>query len=104
MTEIKFLGGANEVGRAAFLIDAGIEKFLLEYGINVQEYTIPQQPPASLDALFLSHSHLDHLGMAPELYSRGFAGKTILSQTTKDLSQLLLYDAVKVQTSQGKKP
>ena len=104
MVEIKFLGGANEVGRAAFLIDSGIEKFLLDYGMNVQQYTIPQQPPTSLDGLFISHAHLDHLGMLPEIYNRGYNQKTFLTKTTKDLSQLLLYDAIKVQTAQGRPP
>ncbi len=104
MVEIKFLGGANEVGRAAFLIDSGIEKFLLEYGLNVQQYLIPQQPPTSLDGMFVSHAHLDHLGMLPELYNRGFNQSTYLTKTTKDLSRLLLYDAIKVQTMQGKTP
>src|SRR3989338_2991837 len=104
MVEIKFLGGENEVGRAAFLIDSGIEKFLLEYGLNVQQYSIPQQPPTSLDGLLISHAHLDHLGMLPEIYNRGYNQNTFLTKTTKDLSQLLLYDAIKVQTAQGRPP
>ncbi len=104
MVEIKFLGGANEVGRAAYLIDSGIDKTLLEYGINVQEFLTPQPPPIAVDSVFISHSHLDHIGMLPEIYKRGYKKETHLTQTTHDLAHLLLYDAIKVQESQGKPP
>lgn len=67
MIEFKFLGGAGEVGRNSILVDTGVEKFLLEYGVNVQDNSCPAKPDVNLDAVFLTHSHLDHSGFLPEL-------------------------------------
>ncbi|MBI4163722.1 MAG: MBL fold metallo-hydrolase [Candidatus Aenigmarchaeota archaeon] len=104
MIEIKFLGGASEVGRSCFLIDTGVEKFLLDYGLNVQGFTMPMQPPISLDAVLLSHAHLDHCGLIPELYKRGFQKSVFATKSTLDLTNLLLEDSIKIQTRKGMEP
>src|SRR3989344_1633039 len=104
MIEIKFLGGAGEVGRSSFFVDSGVEKFLLDYGISVQQMAVPVQPTVNLDGVVLSHSHLDHIGIVPELYKRGYKGETFLTKTTQKLSELMLYDAIKVQDRRGLTP
>src|SRR3989338_8507853 len=104
MIEVKFLGGASEVGRSCFLIDTGVEKFLLDYGLNVQGFTSPMQPPISLDAVFLSHAHLDHSGLIPELYRRGYTKNVFATKATLDLSNLLLEDSIKIQLRKGMEP
>ncbi len=104
MIEIKALGGAGEVGRSCFLVDTGVEKFLLDYGMNVQSFTTPMQPPINLDAAFISHAHLDHCGLSPELYKRGYSKNIFVTKPTLELSTLLLNDAIKIQTRKGQTP
>lgn len=104
MIEITFLGGSNEVGRCAFLIDNGVEKFLWDYGLNVTTMGIPKQPPTNLDGVFLSHAHLDHSGVLPELYKRGYTGNSFMTPATLELATLLLEDAIKVQGKKGLEP
>ncbi len=104
MIEVKFLGGASEVGKSCLLVDTGVEKFVLDYGLNIQTFQPPIQPPTEIDGLFLTHAHLDHSGMIPEIYGRGFTKNTFGTKTTLDLSKILLTDAVKVQERKGLEP
>jgi putative mRNA 3-end processing factor len=103
MIEIRFLGGAGEVGKTAILVDTGVEKFLMDYGVNVQTGEIPIKPDVNLDAVLLSHAHLDHSGLLPELYRRGYNGQVFMTKATLDLSSLLLRDSLKVQKKRGEK-
>jgi putative mRNA 3-end processing factor len=102
--EIKFLGGAREVGRSAVLADTGKEKFLMDYGIEVQEGRKPIEPPHNLDGVFITHAHLDHCGYTPALYSRGYQGRVYATPATFDLTRLLLEDSLKVQEKRGLEP
>ncbi len=104
MIEIKFLGGASEVGRSAFVVDTGVEKFLLDYGLNAHSFSFPLPPPLELDAVFVSHAHLDHCGMLPELYGRGYLKNTFATQTTHELSNLLIRDSINIQARKGIAP
>ena len=104
MIEIKVLGAGQEVGRSAFLVDTGVEKFLLDYGLNGQNFAVPIQPPPGLDGVFISHAHLDHCGMVPELYRRGYAKNIFGTQTTLELSNLLLHDSLGIQARRGIEP
>lgn len=104
MIEVKVLGGGQEVGRSAFLVDTGVEKFLLDYGINSQTFAVPIHPPAGLDAILLSHAHMDHSGLIPNLYKTGYFKKTFATKTTFELSYLLLADSVNIQARRGIEP
>jgi len=95
--QLKFLGGAREVGKSAILVDTGKEKFVMDYGIEVQEGKKPIQPPLDLDGVFITHAHLDHSGFAPGLYSRGYQGRIYATPATFDLCHMLLEDSLKVQ-------
>ncbi|MGC8954414.1 MAG: MBL fold metallo-hydrolase, partial [Desulfurococcus sp.] len=68
MLKIKVLGGGREVGRAAYLIEDGSQKFLLDYGVNFDERDLPRLPhhvkPLEISGLIISHAHLDHVGAA----------------------------------------
>lgn len=101
MMEIKFLGGAREVGRSAILVDTGVEKFLMDYGLEVQHMGVPQKPKANLDAVFISHCHLDHSGMVPSLFLDGYRGPVYATGTTLEFASLLLADSLKVQAKRG---
>ncbi len=104
MIDIRVLGSGREVGRSAILLDTGSEKFMFDYGIEVQESDVPITPPLNLDGVFISHAHLDHSGLIPQLYSMGFEGLTFMTSATKTISYELLKDSLHVQKRKGMKP
>jgi putative mRNA 3-end processing factor len=104
MFDIRVLGAGREVGRSSIRVDTGSEKFLLDYGIEVQKGMTPIQPPIDLTAVLLSHSHLDHSGLLPELYKRGYAGSVYALPVAFDLCDILLHDSIKVQEKRKLRP
>ncbi|MFH1294688.1 MAG: MBL fold metallo-hydrolase [Candidatus Aenigmatarchaeota archaeon] len=101
--KIRYLGGGQEVGRAAIMVDTGT-KYVFDYGMLVQDASIPIPPPPDTHCIFLSHAHLDHSGGLPILYSTGFRGRTYMTRTTLNLIDLLLRDSLKVQNKRGNEP
>ncbi|MEM2954925.1 MAG: MBL fold metallo-hydrolase, partial [Candidatus Nanoarchaeia archaeon] len=98
MIEIQFLGGCREVGRMGMVIDTGVEKFLWEYGINVETWEKPiQTENINFDGVFVSHAHLDHSGLLPQLYRLGYENSVYMDPTTLDLLSILLRDSLKLQ-------
>jgi putative mRNA 3-end processing factor len=102
--KLRFLGGAKEVGRSAIHVDTGSERFLMDYGIDVQDMKIPIRPELNLTAVLLSHAHMDHSGLLPELYKRGYSGSVYATPVTFGLCSLLLKDSIKVQKIKGERP
>jgi putative mRNA 3-end processing factor len=78
-------------------IDTGAEKFLWEYGFNVENWGRPIQPEINFDSVFVSHAHLDHSGLLPQLYRLGYEGSICTGPTTLDLMSILLRDSLKLQ-------
>lgn len=95
--KIKFLGGAKEVGRSAILLSSGDTTILLDYGVLLnREPDFPMHvPPKTLDAIVISHAHLDHSGGAPIFYLRN---KIPLYTTdlTLQLTKILINDLIKL--------
>lgn len=54
--------------------------------------------PAQVNALFLSHAHIDHSGLIPKLVKEGFSGKIYCTPATRDLAEILLFDSAEIQT------
>ncbi|MCX6818252.1 MAG: MBL fold metallo-hydrolase [Candidatus Aenigmarchaeota archaeon] len=100
MIDIRFLGGCREVGRMGMLVDTGAEKFLWEYGINVENWGKPIKPEINFDGVFVSHAHLDHSGLLPQIYREGYEGMLYSDPTTIDLLSILLRDSLKIQKSE----
>jgi len=103
MDKISFtaLGGSNEVGRSSFLIDFG-EKLVLDRGVKLtpdgSEYPLPVE--VNLDAVIISHAHLDHSGALPGL----FVNSNVLSYMTAptlELSKILWFDSLKIAGLEG---
>ncbi|MGI6131162.1 MAG: MBL fold metallo-hydrolase [Bacillota bacterium] len=100
---IRFLGGAGEVGASAMLVTSNSGKnILLDAGVRVNEEgteMLPNLEPlnsVSLDAIIISHAHLDHSGALP-LVAKVSPGAGIhATAATKDLAKVLLYDSIKV--------
>ena len=98
---VKVLGAANEVGRSGFLVDCDGTKLLLDYGVMFgRRGSPPQYPlhvkPKDLDAIIITHAHLDHSGNVPSLF---VSGNTDVYATppTFDLSKLLINDMLKIE-------
>ncbi len=108
MTSLKFLGGCREVGRSGVLLDTGAEKILLDYGLKLSDPEAedgigrPEKVGLNLDGVFITHCHLDHSGMVPRLYNRGYQGSTYATATTFDLAKTLWEDSIKIAKMEGR--
>ncbi|HDI86455.1 MAG TPA: MBL fold metallo-hydrolase [Candidatus Korarchaeota archaeon] len=101
---VSVLSGYNEVGRSAILVEAGDTRILLDYGMKLIPKSQPLFPPEveGVDAVLLSHAHLDHSGAIPALFrSRGKWPKVYALDITRDYSDVLLADAIKVAKARG---
>ena len=99
--DVKILGAANEVGRSGFLVNCNGTKLLLDYGVLFgRRGSPPQYPlhvkPKDLDAIIITHAHLDHSGNVPSLF---VSGNTDVYATppTFDLTKLLIEDMLKIE-------
>ncbi len=99
MPRIEVLGSGREVGRAAIAVWSGGRALLLDYGVNFDSEDHPVFPghirPRDVEALVLTHSHLDHIGAAPGLYV-SVKPRLYATPVTLDASKLLLYDMIKL--------
>ena len=102
MATITFHGAAQEVTGSCHLLEgAGIGRVLLDCGmhqggdavrrIQDEEFAFD---PATIDAVVLSHAHLDHSGLLPKLYHDGFTGPVICTRATAELLEVMLNDSV----------
>lgn len=93
--QIGFLGGAREVGRIGIAVKSKKTKVLLDYGVMIgREPGFPMHvPPKEVDALILSHSHLDHSGALPIFYIHGKI-PLYTNKLNLDLTQLLIKDFI----------
>ena len=107
------LGGAQEVGRSAFLLQTRESSVLLDCGTNpgssrpfeaFPRFDIPTFELDSLDAVVISHAHLDHCGLVPFLYKYGYDGPVYCSAPTSNLMTLLQLDYLDVAGKQGVTP
>lgn len=101
---ISFFGGAGIVTGSNFLLEtAKGQKLLLDCGIeqgrdfSVADVYGPFPFDASkIDAVYISHAHLDHVGRAPKLMKAGFTGKVYMTPPTRDLAEAILRDSVRI--------
>ena len=107
---ITALGGVQEVGRSAFLVQTRESNVLLDCGINPGSSKPFEAFPRldnpvfeidSLDAVVISHAHLDHCGLVPFLYKYGYDGPVYCSAPTSNLMTLLQLDYLDVASKQG---
>jgi len=107
---ITMLGGCREVGRNSFMLSTPETRILIDCGVSVgSEGTpylyVPEVSPISdIDAVVITHAHLDHSGLVPFLFKYGrYDGPVYTTQPTRDLMSLLLLDYIEVSAREGKK-
>lgn len=98
---LTFVGGAGAVTGSNFLLDTGGAKFLIDcglrQGVNEEKNWEPfPYTPAEVSHLFVTHAHLDHIGLIPKLVKDGFRGKIISTKATRSLAEPLLMDAMEI--------
>ena len=107
---ITMLGAAREVGRSAVLVETRESQILVDCGINpgstrpfeaFPRFDVAQFDPSNLDAVVISHAHLDHCGFLPFLYKYGFDGPVYCSVPNLNLMTLLQLDYLDVLSKQG---
>lgn len=111
---ISFLGGARQVGRSCLFLQTPESRVLLDCGVNVavagdnkEAYPYLEAPEFSikdLDAVIISHAHLDHIGFVPYLFKYGYKGPVYMTAPTRDVGSLLLLDYIKIMKSEGEEP
>lgn len=108
---ITALGGFREVGRSSMLLETRDTKVVLDCGLNVASPEEPYPfldsirfPVNELDAIIVTHAHLDHSGFVPYLFKLGYRGPVYCTEPTRDLMSLLQFDYVDVLVKEGKEP
>ena len=104
MASLTFLGAARTVTGSKYLLEHNGKRVLVDCGLfqglkdlrlrNWAEFPVP---PKSLDAVVLTHAHLDHVGYLPKLVAAGYRGRVYCTAGTKDLCQLVLPDSGRIQ-------
>ncbi|HQJ45067.1 MAG TPA: MBL fold metallo-hydrolase [Ignavibacteriaceae bacterium] len=102
--QIEFIGGARTVTGSQHLLHINGKKILLECGLfqGRRSETYDKNKnfrynPSEIDALILSHAHIDHSGNIPNLVSKGFKGLIYATSATVDLCQIMLRDSAHLQ-------
>lgn len=96
---LSFYGGAREVTGSCYLLEFEGHKILIDCGMFqgarfAEERNCQNLPfdAAEVEAVFVTHSHMDHIGRLPVLYRRGFRGKIYATAPTRDLAEVMLED------------
>ena len=103
---IQFIGATHEVTGSCTLIEIGKRYYLVDCGMEQGRDVFENVPlpvaPSQIEAVFLTHAHVDHSGMLPKLYKDGFQGKIYATDVTCDLCDIMLRDSAHIQESEAK--
>lgn len=96
-----FVGAAHEVTGSCHYLEVGGKHILvdcgMEQGVNVFENVPLPVDESMIDYVFLTHAHIDHTGLLPLLYARGFRGQVYATDATADLCSIMLRDCAHIQ-------
>lgn len=100
---IRFLGGAGNVTGSRFLVQAEGVRVMVDCGMYQERKFAKRNwnpfpvPPDSIDAVVLTHAHLDHSGYLPRLVRDGFRGRIYSTQATAEITRIILEDSARIQ-------
>lgn len=101
--ELYFYGATHEVTGSAFILNACGKNIMIDKGMeqgkNIYENKAPHIASANIDAVLLTHAHLDHSGLLPLLISEGYKGKIYSTKLTMNLANIMLKDSAHIQES-----
>ncbi len=103
--ELMFIGADHEVTGSCHYLRVGEKNILVDYGmeqgVNVFENSDLPVEEAMIDYVFLTHAHIDHSGLLPLLYARGFRGQIFATAPTCDLCSIMLRDCAHIQMQEA---
>ena len=109
MTTIQFLGATDTVTGSRYLVESDGARILVDCGLfqgpkklRERNWTAPAFDVQSLDAVVLTHAHIDHTGYLPRLCKAGFKGRIFCTRGTRDLLALLLPDSGYLQEEEAR--
>lgn len=98
--KIRFYGGAGSVTGANYLLESEGYKILIDCGLHQGSHYAERQNfepfpyhPSDIKAVFVTHAHIDHIGLLPKLFKGGFQGSIYSTPATKDFAEFLLLDS-----------
>ena len=107
--KISFFGATGTVTGSKYLVEAGGQKLLIDCGLfqgfkqlRLRNWAPPPFDARTIDAVLLTHAHIDHSGYLPLLVKQGFRGKVYCSAATRDLCGILLPDAAHLQEEEAR--
>jgi len=106
--QLTFLGATGTVTGSKYLLKSGDKRILVDCGLfqglkqlRLKNWTNLPINPRQIDAVVLTHAHIDHSGYLPLLVKQGFTGKVYCSETTRDLCEILLPDSAHLQEEEA---
>ena len=103
--KIQFIGATHEVTGSCTLLEVGGRYYLvdcgMEQGVDVFQNIDLPVPANTIEAVFLTHAHIDHSGMLPKLCKDGFSGSIYATEATCDLCNIMLRDSAHIQESEA---
>lgn len=108
--KISFFGGASTVTGSKYLVETPTRKILLDCGLfqGLKELRLLNRLPlpvsaGEIDAVILSHGHLDHVGYLPVLVKNGFRGMIFCTEATAAIARIILYDSARIQMEEAER-
>lgn len=101
--KLTFLGAAQNVTGSRYLVEADNVKFLVDCGLYQEREFVGRNwepfpvPPKMLDAVLLTHAHIDHCGLLPKLVKEGFRGPIYCTNATAEIAEIMLLDTAGLQ-------
>ncbi|MDH3710891.1 MAG: MBL fold metallo-hydrolase [Cyclobacteriaceae bacterium] len=105
---VRFLGAAKTVTGSKYLLEIGDYRLLVDCGLfqgvkklRERNWNDFPQNPDDVDAVIITHSHIDHIGYLPRIFRQGFKGPVYCTETTMDLMKIMLRDSAKIQEEEA---